>query len=153
MLTSWPHEETNVFHYGFLSSRTSAALDDYLDTKQVSTPSRVVLEEANHLLEEILSAQKNFGKEKDSAISSETTLSGFGCALEVIIANRSDFKVESLYDFATMFETLNSTIEQLLNGSQAKKTDVETTRMFFMRFSQLMLAQISSPTEAQSMVF
>ena len=153
MLTSWPHEETNVFHYGFLSSRTSAALDDYLDTKRVSTPSRVVLEEANHLLEEILSAQKNFGKEKDAAISSETTLSGFGCALEVIIANRNDFKVESLYDFATMFETLNNTIEQLLNGSQAKKTDVETTRMFFMRFSQLMLAQISSPTEAQSMVF
>ena len=153
MLTSWPHEETNVFHYGFLSSRTSAALDDYLDTKQVSTPSRAVLKEANHLLEEILSAQKNFGKEKDAAISSETTLNGFGCALEVIIANRSDFKVESLYDFATMFETLNSTIEQLLNGNQVRRNDVETTRMFFMRFSQLMLAQISSPIEAQSIRF
>ena len=153
MLTSWPHEDTNVFHYGFLSSRTSAALDDYLDTKNVSTPSRAVLEEANQLLEEILSAQKNFGKEKDAAISSETTLNGFGCALEVIIANRSDFKVESLYDFATMFETLNNTIEQLLSGNSVKRNDVETTRMFFMRFSQLMLAQISSPTELQSMVF
>ena len=153
MLTSWPREETNVFHYGFLSSRTSAALDDYLDTKLVSSPSRAILEEANHLLEEILSAQKYFGKEKDAVISSDTTLNGFGCALEVIIANRSDFKVDSLYDFAAMFETLNNTIEQLLKGNQVKKTDVETTRMFFMRFSQLMLAQISSPIEAQSIGF
>lgn len=148
MLTS-SREETNVFHYGFLSSRTSAALDNYLDTKQVSTEAFAVLKEANLLLENILSAQKNFGREKDAAISSETTLNGFGCALEVIVANRSEFNITSLRDFANMFETLYKTIDQLLNEKQANKRDVEVTRMFFMRFSQLMLAQISNPVEEQ----
>lgn len=150
MLTSWPREETNVFHYGFLSSRTSAALDDYLDTKKVSVEASAVLTEANTLLENILSAQKNFGREKDAATSSETTLNGFGCALEVIIANPSEFKVNSLRDFANMFETLYKTIGQLLDGEQANRRDVEATRMFFMRFSQLMLAQVSNPSEERS---
>lgn len=148
MLTS-SYEETNVFHYGFLSSRTSAALDNYLDTKQVSTEASVVLKEANVLLENILSAQKNFGREKDAASSSETTLNGFGCALEVIVANQSEFNITSLRDFANMFETLYKTIDQLLNGIQANKHDVKVTRMFFIRFSQLMLAQISNPVEEQ----
>lgn len=148
-------EGAKVFHYGFLSSRVSGALKEYLDTKQVSEESREVLQHAHALLMDIVTAQKLFGKEKEAVAPSETQLSAFNCALGVIIAHQADFDVKDVQGLSQLLETLHRTLRQLAiqpNGHNLPQADVKKTRMFFKHLAELMLAQLSVAHEEKAPV-
>jgi hypothetical protein len=152
-MVAWEQAGTRVFHYGFLSSRASGALKEYLDTGQLSKESREALQDAHDLLLDILAAQKLFSKEKETIAPSEAALNAFSCALEVIIAHQEDFGVKDLDGLSRLFETLRKVLQHLVNsadGYQLAKMDVEKTRMFFKRLAELMLAQLSVPRKEKA---
>ena len=152
--------EPSVFRYGFMSSRTSEALREYLDKGEISERSKSVLHDAHDLLKDILSAQDMFGSKMEAAAPAEKALDAYGCALEVIYMNRSDFGVNDVKALSQLFVTLYETLNRLISisergGSQEKVApdpgNVEKTRMFFKSLSRLMLAHRSVPQEEHPM--
>lgn len=146
-------EEPSVFRYGFLSSRTSEAIKEYLDSGKLSESSRDVLKDADSLLSDILLAQGLFGEKNQFGGQTERTLEAFSCALEVIVKHRDDFGINDIKGLAELFETLHQTLGGLAvatTDAQISPQDIDKTRMFFKRFSKLMLAQLSVPQEGES---
>lgn len=143
-------EEPAIFRYGFLSSRTSAALKEYLDQERVSEVSREVLRDAGGLLKDIVFAQGLFRQQGQLAASPENALDAFRCALEVIVSHKAEFGIQDVQELAQLFETIDKTLQKLatLQSNQLpSRLDVEKTRMFFQRLAKLMLAQLSIPLE------
>jgi hypothetical protein len=146
MATTWQPADARVFHYGFLSSRASEALTEYLDTGTTSDDSLPALEQADAFLQNILLAQAPFGQ-KEAAAPTESALDAFGCALEVIVAHRAEFEVDGWPQLSHLFDTLHRTLHQMVRREMPRREDVERTRAFFRRFASLMLAQVSVPEE------
>lgn len=152
-IVAWNKEEPAIFRYGLLSSRTSEALSEYLDTGRVSDRSQEVLQGAYGLLKDIVWAQQVFGEKKKSVAPSELALDAFSCALEVIVAHKEDFGVTDMPGLIQLFETLHQSLVKLTVPSKAQelsREDVQRTKMFFRCLSKLMLAQLSVPYEEGS---
>ncbi|MFC2172894.1 hypothetical protein ACFLU6_09730 [Acidobacteriota bacterium] len=153
---AWKDDESMMFHYGFLSSRTSATLQGFLQNRKITQESKSLLKNASELLDDILIAQRLFGKEGYSAAPSEEELGAFGCALDVILAHRSEFNIKDIEDFAELFTTLHLTLQQLItskNGRKPTRKDVRITRSFFSRLAELMLSQLAAPVEKEEKNF
>src|SRR5947208_2189006 len=97
-------DDSSVFYYGFLSSRISGALSEYLRTQQVNDSSKAILGDARILVSDVITAQKMFGKPMDAAAPSDRELDAFGCALEVIVANSAAFGVKDIRQLANLFD-------------------------------------------------
>jgi len=142
-------DDSPVFYYGFLSSRISGVLSEYLRTHQIPESAKSTLEDARKLVSDVITAQKLFGKAKDAAVPSDRELDAFGCALEVIIANSAVFGVKDIRQLADLFQTINKTLEQILKDARPSSDKITQTRMFFKHLAERMLARLSAFEEAE----
>jgi hypothetical protein len=140
-------EEAVAFHYGFLSSRTSGILKEYLDSHQIQPGSESILQEADRLLDDLLSAQALWEPHRNTAAASPEAVQALNCALDVMVAHHAEFQVSTWAELAGLFETIHDTLSQLLENRPPAEGDVHKTRMFFSRLAELMLAQITSQNE------
>jgi hypothetical protein len=149
--TAVQREDSSVFHYGFLSSRISGVLNDYIETNQITPDSRRTLEDAYSLLMDITTAQRMFGADKETATPSERQLDAFGCALEVIVANSTSFGVKDVAELTQLFRSLYRTLEEILSETQPRPNVdvVRKTRLFFKNLAERMLAQLSIQEEQE----
>lgn len=150
MQTSAIHrDDSSVFYYGFLSSRISGVLSEYIRTNQIQESSKSTLEDARKLVSDVITGQKLFGKAKDAAVPSEHELDAFGCALEVILENRVIFGVEDIRQLRDLFQTISKTLEQLLKDARPPTAKISQTRMFFKHLAERMLARLSVVEEVE----
>ena len=139
------------FHYGFLSSNASRALNEYISKGTVSKDSIEALEEASHFLEEVLAAQDVFrGERKRSVVDDKLSLGAYKCALDVVIKHRNEFQVSTPSALVDLFVGLNRTVTTLAKRDRVSAIGADRARKFFVHFAELMLAQISLPKRPHS---
>lgn len=143
--------EAIAFQYGFLASRTAGALNEYLSEGTVSRSSRKILGNASSLVDDILTAQGFFGREPGKNFTpSEKGIDAYTCVLHMIIDHKNEFSVHTLQDLRTLFGTILMTLKNLASDVEEERPsrkEVQDTRRFFTRLTELMLDRLSTPPE------
>ncbi len=149
-------ELARAFHYGMLSSRASGALNEYLTTGELSEEATCVIHDAHSLVDEILSAQRMFGREGVATSPTRKAMDAFEVALRVIDSHQGDLDIKGVPEIFTLFALLDNTLEKLLQPIPEPKPEpqnVEKAMRFFRYLAGQMLAHLSGVPEPSPALF
>ncbi|MFA6082100.1 MAG: hypothetical protein WC773_01615 [Patescibacteria group bacterium] len=138
-------DRSTAFRYGFMSSKASGALGQYLNSGQVSPDQQGAVNQARAMIVNVVQAHSMFVDPGAKFAPTVEMLDACGCALGVVNAHPDDFGVNTPDDFARLFIQFQETLNTLANGT-AQRVDVERCRKFFRQLAGQMHGWLSVST-------